>query len=286
RLSPEQVAHEALFDALGFSRNRDTFVRLAQRVPSALLVAYLGQRPAAEATLLAEAILFGVAGLLPSQRAELAVDWEGDDLADELESIWAVYRRDWEGFCLNAADWVFGGIRPANWPTRRIATAARLIVRHRHVGLAAVLLGPLRAPASPRALEEVFRMEDAESYWATHCDFGHPLPGRPAALLGHDRASEAVVNVLLPFALARAAQRDEPGLARAAWAAYRDFPRATAYEATRQLAADLGIPPRHAATARRQQGLLHLVRNHCDQAGCLECPLTASVSPIPRQLPQ
>lgn len=276
-LSPEQVAYEAIFDALGFSRNRASFVRLAQRVPYALLAAYLGRRPADEATILAESILFGVAGLLPSQRADLAVDWEGDALTEELESVWAVYQSDWEGFCLDPADWVFGGIRPANWPTRRIATAARLIVRHRHVGLDAVLVSPLRAEARPRVLEEVFRVEEAEGYWATHCDFGQPLPGRPAALLGHDRASEAVVNVLLPFALARAAQGDAPNLANAAWSAYRVFPRATAYEATRKLAADLNLPPRQSASARRQQGLLHLVRNHCEQTGCLDCPLTALV---------
>lgn len=45
RLAPDQLAQEAVFEALGFSRNRSTFVRLAQAVPIALLVALLGRRP-------------------------------------------------------------------------------------------------------------------------------------------------------------------------------------------------------------------------------------------------
>jgi len=274
RLTPEQLAYEAVFDALGFSRNRDAFVRLAQRVPYTALVALLGRRPDGDATLVAEAVLFGVAGLLPSQRSALAVDWEGDALVDELEGIWALYRSDWEGFGLDAADWLFGGIRPANYPTRRIATAARLVARHRQVGLDAVLLDPLRTVADSRTLEDVFRVEEPESYWATHCDFGRALPGHPAALLGRDRASEAVVNVLLPFALACAAQRDNPNLANLAWTTYRALPRHSAYEVTRKLADDLGLATRQFASARRQQGLLHLVRNHCEHTGCRDCPLT------------
>lgn len=277
RLTVEQLAYEATFDALGFSRNRTAFVRLAQAVPIELLTALLGRRPPAEALDLAQAILFGVAGLLPSQREAIPLDWEADLEVSGLEDIWNLYRRDWEGLCLNAADWVFAGVRPANYPTRRLATAAHLIVRYRHVGLDQALLAPLRRDdVAPSDLESLFLVEDSKGYWSTHCDFGHPLPRGHAALLGRDRARDAVVNVVLPLALAVAAETSERALADAAWSVYRAFPRPSSYQATEKLAAEIGAADLLLRTARRQQGLLYLLRNHCERAACVTCPLLRS----------
>jgi hypothetical protein len=273
--TPEQLAHEALFDALGFSRNRTAFVRLAQAVPIAVLTALVGRRPPADALALAQAILFGVAGLLPSQRSIAPADWETDAEAEELEAVWALYRSDWDGLGLAAADWIFGGVRPANYPTRRIATAARLLVRQRD-GLDRALLAGLRPPpARPADLARFFLVDEPGGYWATHADFGRALPNAPAALLGQDRARDAVVNLTLPLALALAATTDDPPLADAAWAVYRAFPRPSAYTVTRQLATELGLGDSLLATARRQQGLLHLAHQHCERAACATCPLVS-----------
>jgi hypothetical protein len=274
RLTPEALAYEALLDALGFSRNRGPFTRLAQAVPIEILLALVGRRPLTEALTIAEAVLFGAAGLLPSQRYTTSVDWEADATVEELESVWALYRTDWEGQLLVEGDWIFGGVRQANYPTRRIGTAARLVMRSREVGLDVAILAPLRASGSSSVdLAQPYLVEDPTSYWATHCDFGQSLHGHPAALLGRDRARDAVVNVTFPLALATAATSDDRTLADAAWTAYRAFPRPTPYEATKRLAADLGLPSRALTTARRQQGLLHLARNHCERVACSTCPL-------------
>jgi len=275
RLSTEQLAYEALCEALGFSRNRTAFVRLAQAVPVAVLTALLGRRPLADALDLAQALLFGAAGLLPSQREAAHLDWDANLEVSGLEEIWALYRREWDGIGLNATDWVFGGVRPANYPTRRIATAARLVVGYRDLGLDRALLAPLGRgePPSPAALERLFLVEDPSAYWSTHADFGRPLPGGPAALLGRDRARDAVVNVVLPLALAVAAETGDRGLADAAWAAYRSFPRPSSYHAADKLATEIGAADRLVGSARRQQGLLYLLRNHCERAGCVTCPL-------------
>jgi len=276
-MTAEQLVYEYLFDAFGFSRNRAAFIRLAQAVPVDLLAALLGRRPAGEALLLAEAILFGAAGLLPSQRADTAVDWPGDDTVDELETTWSLYRGDWDGLVLDSKDWVFGGVRPAAYPTRRVATAARTIVRFRETGLVGAVLAPLGADESgPKALEDLFVVSDPDAYWSTHCDFGRTLPGPAAALLGRDRARDAVVNVVLPFALAIAATTDNRALADSTWATYRHFPRPSAYQATESLATALGLTSKTVGSARRQQGLLHLVRQHCEGAGCGGCPMLES----------
>lgn len=277
--SPEDLAYEAVFDALGFSHNREPFARLARAVPGDFLYALLGRRPPADALLLAQAILFGVAGLLPSRRPKAAVDWEGDEVVAELEDVWALYRGEWDGFSLDLADWTFGGVRAANYPTRRIATAAHLIVRYRTEGFEAAFLAPLRRRNSePPVLDGLFAVDAPADYWATHCDFGQRLPGGPAALLGTERARDAVVNVVLPLALAVAAHANEGHLADTAWKVYHSYPRPAAYGITRALSAELGLDGKQTRTARRQQGLLYLSRNHCERAACEQCPLAAGGS--------
>ena len=275
RLSPEQLAYQAVFDALGFSRNRTPFGRLAEAVPWARLLSVVGRRPLADALVVAQAILFGVAGLLPSQRPELASDWETNAITAELESVWGLYRQEWADDCLSVADWTFGGVRLANYPTRRIATAAYLVVRYRSVGLDQAFLAAVARPKAGPDLEKMFLVDERDDYWSFHADFGLRLPNGPAALLGHERARDAVVNVVFPFALAIAAFRDDWAFGEAVWDLFRDYPRPTVYQATRALATEIGVADRLVRTARRQQGLLYLQRRHCERAACLSCPLAA-----------
>lgn len=282
RLTPDQVAYAALFDALGFSRNRSAFLRLAQEVPFDLLTALLGRRPSADALDLARAVLFGVAGLLPSQREIARPDWESDQEIDLLESAWNLYRREWEGTGLHHADWVFGGVRAPNYPTRRIVTAAHLVVRFRDVGLARAFLAPLhRNDVSSADLEATFLVDETDGYWSRHADFGRSLAGGSAALLGHDRARDVVVNVVLPLALAVASESGDRQMADNAWTVYRSFPRPSSYQATDKLAAEIGVADKLVRTARRQQGLLFLLRNHCERAACVSCPLVVRTDTSP-----
>ena len=282
RLTPDQVAYEALFDALGFSRNRTAFTRLAQEVPYDLLTALLGRRSSTDALDLARAILFGVAGLLPSQREITGSDWESDREIDLIEPAWNLYRREWEGTGLQHADWVFGGVRAPNYPTRRVVTAAHLVVRYRDVGLARAILSPLRRnDVSSADLEAMFLIDDPDGYWSTHADFGRSLAGRSSALLGRDRARDVVVNVVLPLALAVASENGDRQLADNAWTTYRSFPRPSSYQSTEKLATEIGMADRLVRTARRQQGLLFLLRNHCERAACLSCPLAVRTETSP-----
>ena len=287
RLSVEQVAYQSLFDVLGFSRNRAAFVRLAETVPIAYLTATMGQRPPGEALDLVEAILLGVAGLLPSQRSDVRIDRANDATVDDLENVWELFRRDWDGLCLKRADWVFGGVRPMNYPTRRLAAAAQLLVRHRDSGLDQSFLAPLRRGDRLEVLIKLFVVDDSSDYWSTHADFGHELPRGQAALLGRDRARDTVVNLVLPLALAVESRQADPRLVSAAWHVYHSISGAPTYQAARNLAVELGIADKRFQTARQQQGLLYLARYHCERGACFTCPLADQslepVEPIPHR---
>ena len=73
--------------------------------------------------------------------------------------------------------------------------------------------------------------------------------------------------MLLPYAAAVGGE-----LARQAEAVYGRLPRPAACGAVRHLDAAVGRAVR--VDARRQQGMLRLLRQHCCQGGCERCPLS------------
>jgi hypothetical protein len=117
----------------------------------------------------------------------------------------------------------------------------------------------------------VVRVGDA--YWRTHGDCGRPLR-RPAALLGPERASDAVVNTVLPWAAALGRRDSNWLLERAAEAAYRAHPPLAHNQITRHMARQIiGAAARGVlTTACRQQGLIHIYRGWCDARACAACP--------------
>ncbi len=235
----EEVLYRGILEALGYSQNREPFRLLAQALPWRQLRPCIRAHPRQERVLVAEAILLGRAGFL-------------DPLAGDLGALpsWAAHRNGVES---PALVWCLAGIRPENHPARRLAGAARLLVRYLGKGLLAGLLEKV-AEASvegPQALTTALRVDEG--------------------LIGQGRADEIGVNVVLPFALAWAQARQDKPLAQAALILYQRYPKLSPYGIVRRLTAVLGREL--TAGARRQQGMLDLFHRYCRQGGCNRCPL-------------
>jgi hypothetical protein len=86
-----------------------------------------------------------------------------------------------------------------------------------------------------------------------------------AGAIGRSRAVEIAANAVLPCASAA-------GLEAQAEALYAQLPLPARYGAVRHLHEALGdaVP----ASARRQQGMLYLLREYCSQGGCGRCVLS------------
>ncbi len=277
--SPDQLLYRGIAVALGYSQNRLPFGRLADRLPLERLLA-CNPEPSG-----IEALLLGSAGLLPSQRG---LDVAGDDgYVRTLEERWAADGAVWAGDSLSALEWEFFRVRPANFPTRRVAALAGLIHRWPAQGLAealADLVRSLEPRLLPRALESLLLSGDPNGYWAGRSDFGLPLR-RPRDLIGRQRAAEIVVNVFLPFLSAWASYRGDPELALRALEVFHLYPKRGDNELSRYVATQVtALPrPRVARSACRQQGLLHLYWSWCEAKRCEECPvrLEAAVGDSP-----
>lgn len=225
---PEQVLYAGLLEALGYSRNRVPFRGLAALAP---LVA-LPRR--AEAI---ERLLLEMAGLIQGGQAVQA------------------------GVCaqpLDASEWQTVGVRPDNWPARRITQFATILARLRPGSLLDELLGPLSeaGPLDAKSLRDEW--------------------GRMLREVGPQRANAMAINVLLPFAAAYGQATCQFGLSELAVEAFLAFPAAGANQVTSYMRRTILGPLANAATnAPGEQALLHVWDRWCHEKVCAVCPLGA-----------
>ncbi|HEX2035436.1 MAG TPA: DUF2851 family protein [Chloroflexota bacterium] len=286
----EQVAYEALAEALGYAPNGEPMRELAAAVP-------LREVRRLRAPAQAEALLLGSAGLLPMQR-HLPAARRRDGYVAALERAWEAWGRR---PALRAYRWETGRVRPENAPVRRVVALARLALAWPPAGLVPRLLDVVRGAGPPaavnRRLASLVALPRPVGYWATHWDFG-VLAARPAlgsppgaqdgagtALIGPSRAADAVVNVLLPLAIAVGQLQDDDTLCRRAQAAYRVHPPLAENWITRLMRERTGLATGHGdliRTAAIQQGLLAIYEGPCRDLRCECCPLNpASPHPSP-----
>jgi hypothetical protein len=145
--------------------------------------------------------------------------------------------------------WRSAGVRPGNHGARRLAAAAHLAARYTDAGLIRGLGAVLHESVSDAIASLVAK------------DGGRTL-------IGAGRAVEILTNAVLPVL---AATGREPGAGRAV-ELYRGLPRPARYGSLRHL--DEAVGRGVSVNARRQQGMLHLLRNYCKQGRCGSCPLS------------
>ena len=141
-------------------------------------------------------------------------------------------------------------VRPGNGPERRIAGAAALSVRFAANGPAEALLALLALSPPRRAASALVQALSVPR------------------LIGRGRAVELAANAVLPLAAALAASAVEESHVGAVYGA---LPLPARYGAVRHLHRALA-PVR--LSARRQQGMLYLLKQYCTQGGCGRCPLS------------
>jgi hypothetical protein len=272
-----QSLYQGVMGALGYTKNKSAMVELAQRMPLGRLLAQVSREKTDEAYLVhCQALLTGMAGLLPSQRAGYPRgDNEVGGWVGRLERAWKAYRGT---VTLSVGDWCFFKIRPGNLPGRRIAAISYLLLRYRDDGLANGMINELgKVPTDDSRGElENSLMVVAEGYWGSYLDFDVPVSKSAPALLGMNRAGVIVINVLLPFAVALGQAENLPELSRKAWEVYRRHSVLPPNTLERHMSRQLGISRYWIDSARRQQGLIHIYKTYCVQGKCSECPLVNS----------
>jgi hypothetical protein len=244
----EQTTYQALCAGFGFKINQEPFVRLSKVLPYAILRKHQQQQWQLEA------LLFGQAGLLDEQQPE-------DPYLQKLQQEYSFLRHKYNlPLGLRPADWNLLRLRPANFPSVRLAQLAALL--HGKDGLFAGLM----AVTDLKKISGFFKGQ-LSAYWQHHY-----LPGRPSLArlqgIGRQSRQSLVINTVIPLLFAYSQWQDKQ--------AYRD--RALAW--LEQLPAErntvlqvyerLGLPVQSAADS---QAYLQLFGHYCQTRKCLSCSL-------------
>ena len=274
-----QCLYQGMMGALGYSKNKLPCLELARRVPLQILESVVqGAVTDEECFAWQQALLLGMAGLLPSQRhSSYQINTSGDKWVDKLERLWA-FSRQIEA--MSQEDWHLFKVRPVNFPVRRIVAMSYLVLRYRGRGVLEGVVNILKeAPLSGGHVRlERGLLVTTGGYWASHFDFGLPSGAKLPSLLGSGRAADVVVNVLLPFIAAWSKLNSQPELGRKAFALYCSYPKLAVNTVERHMRNQLGLSSNLVSSAVRQQGLIHIYNSRCTQGGCDCCSLRGFVT--------
>ncbi|WP_324677742.1 DUF2851 family protein [Hymenobacter sp. GOD-10R] len=249
----EATTYHALAAAFGFQKNSEPLARLAKALPLNVM-----RRHRHDARQL-EALVFGQAGFL-HETAETESDSYLASLRNEYTFL--AHKYTLAATALPVHAWNFLRLRPANFPTVRLAQLVALLHAR------PTLFDALLTAADVLTLEQFFAAPLSE-YWREHY-----RPGRVGKVtsLGRSSAQLLIINVVVPLRVAYARYVGQPELTETAVALLNQLPAernhlTEPYEA-------LDFSHRSAADS---QGLLALGRSYCEPRQCLRCAIGSHV---------
>lgn len=244
----DETAYRLLLRHIGFGVNQEPFVRLAAALPWKVVQRYTGQ------AMRMEALFFGQAGFL---EGEIQDDYQA---GLQREYRYLSHKHGLEWCRMEVSDWRFLRMRPANFPTVRLAQVAGFL-SERGRFFAALLL----VPQADRLLD--FFGVAPGAYWQQHYHFGRPLV-RGNGLMGKESARLLIVNVVVPLLMAYGVARDSQSHKDRAIHLLEAMPPESNHLTAKW--ETLGMPLR---TAADTQAAIGQIRQKCQPRQCLSCTI-------------
>jgi hypothetical protein len=274
-----QMLYEGIMEALGYSKNQAPFLKLARSTRLDILQDYVDERTASDQIHRIEALLFGAGGLLRAPRA--TDDTESKKYLATLRQQWKQFRVRYHHECLHESEWQFFRLRPENFPTIRLAGAARLIPTIIEQNLLRVIIQNIKSDGQSsgekyRSLASLF-VVSADSFWVDHYLFGEKAKHPVGTLIGKQRIGDIIVNVLLPICFLYARIFRDKAVRQEAIALFKHCPAPTDNTVVRTMDQLLIKGKFLHYSAMDQQGMLQLYKSYCIDERCEECAVGKSL---------
>lgn len=244
----EEVAFRMLMRGMGGQINPENFYNLAKSISGKYL------RKMADDPLRMEALLFGQAGFLAGQTDEYATR-----LHKQFE-----FDKNRLNLLEPVLNWKFGRMRPANFPTLRLAQVAAIM------GVAPGLFSAFIDAGNTKAILTLLRTPSS-AYWQKRYNFGvEGKTGAPAA--GADFAQSLLINAVVPVLVAYGKARGQHSLIENAFKLLEDLP-AEKNRITNLFPANIFINN----NAGQSQGIIGLYKNYCLLRKCAYCQIGSGI---------
>lgn len=244
----EETAYQLFARNFGFKTNGNTFESLGKKLPFRILKKHL-DHPAQ-----VEALLFGMAGFL-----ENPSDAYQEKLAQEFSFLQKKYQLPEP---LLRHEWKFARMRPANFPTVRLAQFTAIVLQGQRLFAALLSLKNLKDA-------NLLVKKPLTDYWQAHYDFGKKGKGHT---IGKSSVENLLINTVVPLLVAYAKYADDLHYLEKAESLLFAIPAERNH--ITQAWHEWGVHPKHAADS---QALIHQYRFLCEPRKCLQCNIGLSL---------
>lgn len=242
----EETCYQMLCRNFGFKVNTDPFLQLAQSLPYKLLMKH------ADRLEQMEALVFGQAGFLK----ETIQDAYYLLLKREYTLLRKKYTLGERQ--MNKAQWRFLRLRPANFPTIRLAQLTSVLYHQKN------LFSRIISTSSWKELSPLFSVKPSD-YWLHHYQF-FKKQQKEVPALGRMSIENILINSIVPMLVAYGKAKDDQRYVDRALQLLQE----TASEENNILRswAALGLA---SESAFDSQALIELYNNFCTRRRCLDC---------------
>ncbi len=245
----EETTYQLLLQNFGFKINAEPMLRLAQGLPLKILLKHRTHLTQLEAMLL------GQSGLLNKTE-----DRDEYSLTLEQEYTFLAAKYGLKSQQLLPREWKFMRLRPANFPTVRLAQFAALI--YRQPGLFSLFIHA----ESVEKLNHDLRIEQS-AYWQTHYLFQKEAATKVPPL-GRSSIENIIINTVVPLLVAYSEARDNRSFLDKAMTFLEQLPSEQNH--LTDLWKDLGQITK---TAFDSQAAIELYTHFCQPKYCLNCAI-------------
>lgn len=241
----------------GFKVNADPFLAMARSLPLNILAKHHDN------PVQIEALLFGQAGMLE-------YDFE-EQYPNELKKEYAYLRHKYRLQPIEEKLWKFLRMRPANFPTVRIAQFAALVSKSLHLFSQIV---------EAKTVKEIMPLIEvtASAYWDDHVRLDEKQEVSSPKKLGKDSILNIIINTIAPIQFLYAVRQGESQLQERALQLLESIPAEK-----NNITAVWQDHGWKAPDAGHSQALIQLYNNYCTHKRCLDCAIGHSIL---RSVPQ
>ncbi len=255
----EKVFMEFVFEALGFSKNKEPFMKLAGLLDLQKI------KTLCKTLEDFDAVLYGCAGFLTNHR---------DAYAYRIKSKWSVLQEELRFETMDRSEWNFFRLRPVNFPTLRTAYASGFLFELTKGDLLRRVIYCFKnSPEAVKDLTGILLGIEYSDYWKTHYDFGKESKAEKSAA-GQSRAEDVITNVIIPLIYVYSREYRDDDMFVKMKRMYVSEEDRSDNVILKMMKKQLGLKP---ASVCESQGVIHLHNFYCSKEKCSECRIGEKV---------
>jgi hypothetical protein len=271
----QQLLYEFVFEALGYTHNKEIMKKLAKLCDINFLNTFSDKPNYLQYI---ESALFNVSGMIPDVKN--LPDEETSGYTKTLAENWSEMKSSYTSLFINQAQWNFFRLRPQNFPTIRIAAGSRILYKIIKLNFIKKIISFIETNEDPKKIGAFLLSEfkiRSDGYWRNHYVFDNPARTTINYFVGSSRAIDIIINSVLPVLYIYYDVFGKLHSVKKVQKCYIGFKQENDSMLVSEVLRKLNIEDDINNKSIFHQGMLELYKSYCSRNKCLECKIGAAV---------